>query len=284
MRSHIFRSSFVPLLATLLLLLIAGAVAQAPLPPGPGDVRVTSSMRPELRLMPGEARIFQLTLENTGDAASSVRVSQLDFRLDESGDPVDQPPSSLPISNASWVQAASQVEVPAASTVTLPVTVRVPQGVAAGTYWSLLLVEPNGATTVDRGAPEQGVRTTVTVNFRFGVTVLTHVGQPQQHDLVFRDPELVEDDLPGGRSLGVTIENPAHFLASSEVWLELYDPQGNLVRRVDGGTLRIYPGAARRHTFDLGSLGEEAYQAVVIADAGGDAVFGVRYDLDLSGE
>lgn len=270
-------------LLLLVSLLSTSTIAQA-LPEDLSTVRVTSSLRPELQISPGERRTHQLTLENTGAETVLVDVTKVDFQLDESGGLAYQPMGSQPASNASWIEVASRVEVPAATNISLPVAIQAPAGVEAGTYWSMLLVQPVDATRLDEDQSEDGVRTTVTVNFRFGVTVITHVGRPAEQHLLFRDPDLVQDQESGTSTVSVAIDNPTRFLASADVWLELYDVQGNMVLEVQGGTLRIYPTTSRRHTFDLGALEDQAYQAIVIADAGREAVFGVRYDLDLSAD
>lgn len=282
MHGSIFRFTFAPALA-ILFLLSASAQAQAPLPDDVDGVSVASSLRNVHQASPGETQVIEITLKNTGEAAAAATIVHVDFVLDDQGDPIERPLHSLATSNASWSEVASQVEVPARGTIDVPVTVEVPPDAEAGTYWSMLMVEPVG-TTVDQENVEAGVRTTVTVSFRFGVTLITNVGQPAERNLLFRDPALANDEASGTRTLSVTIDNPTRFLASTELWLELYDAQGNMVSEVQGGTLRIYPGMRRRHTFALGPLEAQAYQAVIIADAGRDAVFGVRYDLDLGSD
>ncbi|MEX2501752.1 MAG: hypothetical protein WD336_05200 [Trueperaceae bacterium] len=244
---------------------------------------MTSSLRHELQVSPSENRVVQLTLENTGDASATATIVQVDFLLDDQGDLIEQPLHALPTSNAAWLEVASQVEVPARSTIDVPVTLQVPRDAERGSYWSMLMVQPVG-TTVEQERVEEGVRTSVTVSFRFGVTLITHVGQPAEQNLLFRDPGLTHDEATGTHTFSVTIDNPSHFLASTEAWLELYDAQGNMVSEVQAGSLRIYPGMRRRHTFDVGTLDEQAYQAVIIVDAGRDDVFGVRYDLDLGSQ
>lgn len=271
-------------LAALLAPMVLASVgrAQAPLAEGFSAVRVTSSPRPELQLEPGESRTYDLTLENAGAAPVVVRVDQADFLVDETGGILYHPVASLPTSNASWIGVATQVEIAAASTIVVPVTIQVPSDVAPGTYWSLLLVQPADATRVDEGQEVDGVRTSVTVNVRFGVALITHVGGSEEPNLLFREPDLERDDVTQFGTLSVAIDNPGRYLAVADVWLELYDAQGNLVREVQGGSVRIYPGASRRPVFELGALEDRVYQAVVIADAGREAVFGVRYDLDVA--
>lgn len=266
--------------AVLIALTLASAVGFSQAPPVEfGDVRVTSALRPVLRVSPGEVRTHAITIENSRSEAVAVQVIRTDFTLDLDGQIVFHDPATQPASNAAWVAVASEVEVPARSTLDVPVTVDTPADAEPGTYWSMLLVEPAEATTTEEDQPAEGVRTSVRVRARFGVTLLTHVGEPAEASLLFRDPHLDHGD--GDATLTVTLENPTAFLASAEVWLELYDDQGEVVREVQADTLRIYPTLSRRRTFELGALEERAYQAVVIADAGREAVFGVRYDLDL---
>ena len=271
-------------IALLVLALIGSASAQAPLPADLSTARVTSSSRPEMRVQAGEIITHQLVLENTGPEPILVQISQADFRLDLDGSVVYEPTASLSASNASWVEVVSQVEVPAQGTRSVPVTIQVPADVEPGTYWSLIFAEPFDAMNVERQEGAGDVETTVTVSFRFGVTLITHVGQATERELLFRDPALTNDGVTGVDTISVTIDNSTRFLTPTDVWLELYDPQGNLVREVRGDTLRIYPESSRRHTFELGELDEGTYQAVIVADAGDDAVFGVRYDLDLSNQ
>lgn len=273
-----------PTILLLMLLSIGIGRAQDPLPSDLSAIRVTSSTRPELKVQPGEVLTHQVTLENTGQAPSLVDVSKVDFRLDMNGDVVFEQAGTLETSNAAWTEVASQVEVPPMSTYSLPVAIKVPTDVAAGSYWSLLFVEPVEAISTARQEGEGGVSASVTVNYRFGVTLITHVGEPAERVLLFHDPAVVRDEDSGTSSISVTIENTTRFIVAGEAWLELYDQQGSLVQQNARTAFRSYPGARIRETFDLGALEGETYQAVIIADAGSDDVFGVRYDLDLGSD
>ena len=280
LRSALIRSW----LAVVALLLVAsfpyGVRAQVP-PPDPGAVRVTSSLRPEIRLDAGRSDAYLVTVANSGPQDVDVRIAQEDFVVTESGDVRTLPVSSTATSNASWLEAASHVRVPAGGTASVPVALEVPNGASPGTYWSLLVLEPEDASGAEEVEDGGGVTTSITVKVRIGVSLITHVGEPSGGTLRFRDPAL-RDHGENEASLSVTIDNPDAFLAEADVWLELYDGAGAVVRRVDAEAARIYPGAALRRTFELGSLDAAGYQAVVIADAGDDRVYGVRYDLALT--
>lgn len=278
MKQLVVRRSATALVMTLTLLAIgAGWSQDAPL--DGIELRVSSPLRAVLTLAPGASGTYQLVVENDGVSTAVVDIEPADFELDDSGDVRQMPPRTHAASNAAWVDVASQVEVPAGASRTVPVGVRVPTDAAAGSYWSLLNVKPHRGTTFEEEANEGAVRTAVTIEFRYAVTVLTHVGEPSEQQLRFRDPQLTEGEHPATAALAVTVENAGRFVAAAEVWLELYDDQGGLVDRLEEERARIYPGGGLRHTFQLGQIGDAPHQAVIIADAGGEDVFGVRYDL-----
>ena len=271
------------LLTLLSLLALHAAFAQSALPPGAAHVKVTSALRSEFTASAGEVLAGWIAIENTGTAPAAVEVSQADFRLDEDGALAYEDAGSLPASNAPWIEVASRVDVPAGGSVDVPFTLRVPNDPDLhGTFWSLVQVEPVNPEVITREATEEAqVRTSIEVSFQYGVTVLTHIGEPAERKVLFEDPSFVMADDDGGDRLALTLHNPGTHLLAADLWLELYDDQGTLIARLEGGEKRLYPDAALRHEFDLGTLDERQYQAVVVADAGGDDVFGVRYTLDV---
>lgn len=269
-------------LTAVLLLVAAGLPAHTqPLPSAMGDITVTSSLRSEFRAAPGETLTGSLTVRNDGQQAAVVNIKQEDFLLDLVGQVQYQPQGSSPRSNRTWLTVPSQAQVPAGSSVTVPFTVRVPDDPELkGSYWSMIVVEPQEATTFqDDERGEDNVATAVTVSFRYGIAVLVHVGQPDEQVILFADPQFSGEE--GNFRLGLTLQNPGEFLLSARTWLELYDQRGALVRRVEGGEARLYPEASLLQHFELGALEPQRYQAVVIADAGGEQVYGVRYTLPV---
>lgn len=65
------------------------------------------------------------------------------------------------------------------------------------------------------------------------------------------------------------------------MYLELHDKSGTQVDRFGDQQRRLFPGTSVRQDFELGSLPPGEYTAVVIADAGGEDVFGTRYTLNV---
>ncbi len=81
--------------------------------------------------------------------------------------------------------------------------------------------------------------------------------------------------------LQVSLKNTGERLLNPSLSLELYDKSGTQVDRFEAQAERIFPGTSVRQDFELGNLSPGEYTAVVIADAGGEAVFGTRYTLNV---
>ncbi|HEX7004352.1 MAG TPA: hypothetical protein VF168_09210 [Trueperaceae bacterium] len=278
------RSVALPLALVVVALLSAAnvALAQSPDPTGLASVIVSSALRQEIRAVPGVVRHGSITLSNTGEADALVSISQADMGFSPEGEIEFLPSGKLDRSNAGWIDVAPQAVVPANSSLDVPFTIAVPDDPSLnGSYWSLLQVQPLDPSVVREQSADASVTTTINVRFQYSVTVLTHIGTPERNSIQFTDPLFAPDD-DGHYYLQVGLTNSGAFVVETGSWLELYDSDGMLVKRVEGQSARTYPGATDRLTFELGSLQHEVYQAVVVADAGGNSVFGARYNLDAT--
>jgi hypothetical protein len=265
----------------------AGAPAQANPPAqvaSPADttsVQLASPLRQVLSVAPGGSYKGEIVLVNGGNQAATVQVSQVDFLPTEEG--VGYPePGSLPRSNARWFEVSpGDVQIPAGEEVVVPYSIKVPNDPSlAGSYWSMILLTPSDAAGVQE-TQEGEVQTTVRTQFRYGVSVVTNLGDSGESGLSFENPQFVRPEDGAATHLQVSLQNTGERLLSPEVQLELYDESGAQVDRLEAQAERIFPGGSVRQDFELGTLAPGAYTAVVIADAGGEAVFGTRYTLNV---
>jgi hypothetical protein len=253
-------------------------------PPAPvSAVQLISPLRPVVTIVPGGSYQEALVLENSGDTGASVQISQVDY-LPDLTETLYPEPGSLPRSNAPWITLSrSEVELKAGEQVTVPYQIRVPDDPAlAGSYWSMILLEPSDAVNTRSTAEPGGVRTSVQTRFRYGVSVLTDLGSSGQSGLSFTEPVFVQPEQGNGYLLRVNLQNVGERVLEPEVWLELVDARGTRLGRIEGGEQRVFPGGAAQAQFSLGALPPGDYQALVIADAGGERVFGVRYTLNVA--
>ena len=134
---------------------------------------------------------------------------------------------------------------------------------------------PESSSADDDGDVSLGIRQV----FRYGIQMVTHIGNTGTRDLRFLTPQIQKDG--DARYLLVDAENIGERWLRSACTAELYDTKGNYVQEFDGGMLRMYPGTSVRFRVDLSTVEEGTYRALVILDCGDDDVFGASYTLKV---
>jgi hypothetical protein len=120
----------------------------------------------------------------------------------------------------------------------------------------------------------------VRTRLRYGVQMVTHIGDSGSRQLKFVGVELQRDD-DGSASLSVDVSNDGERGLRPELWVELFDGEGQSMGRFEAEQRRIYPGCSVRYRAPLAGVAPGAYRALVVADAGGDSLYGVELALEL---
>ncbi|HEU4628106.1 MAG TPA: hypothetical protein VFS08_00065 [Gemmatimonadaceae bacterium] len=226
---------------------------------------------------PGERYEGTLVVQNTTAEPQLARLYQTDYRFFADGRSLYEAPGSTARSNAAWVALpAAPVTIPAGETATIHYRVTVPVAPADslhGSYWSLIMVE-GAAPAVARADSRVALAPTV----RYAVQVVTHIGRTGAPSVEFTRPTATSA-ADGARFLEVDLGNAGDRAGRMQLTLELYGEDGR-----SAGTYRatrglVYPGASVRQRFALGELPAGTYRALLVADAGAEAVFGAQYTL-----
>jgi hypothetical protein len=240
--------------------------------PAHAQIAVTTPTLEEREVLPGEAYTGVVRVRNGGTATARARIYQNDYQPTIGGARWGAPGSHAR-SSAGWITVSAAVLTLApGEEAVVRYDVRVPQGVA-GTFWSVVMVE--GET--EPPARARGV--TVTPVVRFAVQLATHVGNAAAPELAFGAPSLVP--VPSGHRLALEVTNGGTRAGRVELRLELFHPDGTPAGTYEARRGLLYPGTALEQVFELGRLAPGPYRALVIADAGGDEVFGADYTLRL---
>lgn len=246
------------------------------------EVTVVGGLTREVTLNPHRQMEGRLILRNTGNQPREVRVYQTDYLFWADGRNQYGEAGSTPRSNAPWiVHTPVQVTVPPRATESVLYTVQAPPDEdLRGTYWSMMMVEPIAPETLEPPKPEEGqVVIGIRSVMRYGIQMVTHIGDTGRRELRFVERELVvEEDK---RVLRLDVENTGERWLRPLLWVELYDEQGVSLGRFEGGRLRIYPDCSVRYRVDLTGVPAGKYTALVVADNGDEHVFGARYVLEM---
>jgi hypothetical protein len=230
----------------------------------------------EENVRPGTTYSGSITVTNLGDQVATASVYLNDVEFDGSRQAYLEA-GSLARSNAGWIELElGSVQLEGGESGSFGYTVNVPDDPDLhDSYWSILMVEnvPTGEAT-----PGQGLQ--IRSLTRYGVYLVTSMSEQTPIELTFAEPAL---RLNGdeGASFSVSIANSGAWLVRPESYLDLYDGNGAHIGRVDGARALIFPGGQVERRYPLGRLAAGTYTAIVLVDAGGEAVFGARYTLQV---
>jgi hypothetical protein len=258
-----------------LALLVAG-LSQA-------GVYLNSDMTQEKLAGPGESYRGTIVLKNADDAPAEAKVYQTDYSFAADGSNLYGEPGRLPRSNAKWISLSRElVTVPAKGTERIDYEVTVPAGKGAGlsgSYWSMIMVEPITKQSRESAAavPEGTVQVIQTM--RYGVQVVTQIGNTGTTNLTFANPQLIKQE--GKRLFAIDVTNTGERSLRPGLWLELYTEAGNPVGKLQGEARRLHPGTSVRFLIDLGQTPNGKYLGMVAADGTGDNLFGANVELEL---
>lgn len=252
--------------------LLAPRVAQA-------GISVEGSLTEDRIARPGESYRGAIAVRNNGHEPVEVMLYQTDYAFWADGRNQYGEPGSMPRSNARWVRLGQQqFLIQPGAVINAPYEVNVPDDQRlSGSYWSMIMVEPLSPRESSTRPRKEALQLTQVI--RYAVQIATDIGTAGRRTLAFVNP--VQSDRGGERRLSVDVENTGEHYLRPQLWMELYDAQGRAIRRIDSEKKRIYPGTSARFSFDLSALAAGRYRALIIADSGGDDLFGTQMSLEL---
>jgi hypothetical protein len=248
-------------------------------------VSVAGSLTHERETQPGTIYEGSITVVNSDLAVQEVEAYQTDYLFFADGTSLYDQPGTDERSNAAWIKLGPhRLAVPPGGSSTIRYTLTVPDSAGlAGTYWSLIMVEPIEKRSLEASLADDGrVQLGINQVVRYGVQIVTHIGITGQRSLAFINTDLIRDGA--ARTLSIDIGNTGQRLLRPTVWVELYDTEGRNVSNYDAGRMRVYPAASARFNVDLSDARPGDYKAVIVADCGGEDVFGATHSITLRDE
>jgi hypothetical protein len=244
-------------------------------------VSVLGGLTHQMSLAPGERKEGTIQLYNRDDVAARVRISQTDYAFFADGRTLYDEPGSSNRSNAGWIDVSPlNVTIPPKETVSIFYEITAPGDPGlAGTYWSIIMVEPIAETGMGvRGQDGKVVLGLQTV-IRYAVQIISDIGETGSSTISITDNKVLVRD--GKTLLQADVANVGERWLSPSVWTEFYDKDGRYVGRFDSNRQRVLPSCSVRHFFDLTSVPRGTYTALFVVDNGDDRVFGTTYEVRL---
>lgn len=243
------------------------------------NITVVSGLSERTVVNPGESWSGSILLLNNGSETASARLFQTDYRFSAGGEAHYDSPGTQERSNASWIRL-DQTRITLAPGEQAPVGFRgtVPDDPdLTGTYWSVIMVEPENPEAAPDPESDQsvGIRTLV----RYAVQVISDISDTGSREVKFLDRRLVRRGEE--QVLEVDVANVGEQLLRPQVKVELFDESGGRRGRFQTDHVRLFPGTSARFRVPLTGMDPASYRALVLVDDGSDDVFGAQYRLHL---
>ncbi len=229
---------------------------------------------------PGDTYKGSILIKNTGTELQEVKVYQTDYLFFFDGRNIYGKPGKTPRSNADWLGfSPHRLVIGPGDTSRVNYTIKVPNDPnLVGTYWSSLMVEGVPKSSPLSSQPERGkTKVGITQIFRYNIQMVTHIGDTGERKLKFLKTKLLKETEK--RVLQLDMENTGQRWLRPLLWVELYDTTGTYLGKFEGGKKRIYPGTSVRFKVDLTNVPKGTYKTLIVADCGGDYIFGANYTL-----
>ncbi len=246
------------------------------------ELSVVGSLTYEYTVEAGVTKDGVIELSNTGDKPQEYKVYQTDYSFYADGRVLYGDPGKLPRSNASWITLSpKQGVIPPKQSVRVAFSVRAPDDATlAGTYWSVIMVEPIAEGSAESSAPGGG-QPAIGINevMRYAIQVVTHFGETGKRSVKFAKLRL--ENEAGLKTLVAEVENTGERMLRGHFWVDLFDANGAHVGKFEGNGRRLYPQTSAAYQADLAGVPNGSYKALVVVDCGGADIFGVNVNLVL---
>lgn len=241
------------------------------------QISILGEMTHEKNAMPGEVYQGTLTIQNSGDKIESMRIYQTDFSFQSDGTNNYDEPGTLPRSNATWISySPKQASIQPHETANINYYITVPEdNELIGTYWSMMMVESIPEIPTEEPTGDLAIR----VVMRYGIQMITNIGDTGTRKLKFIKPELIKEG--DYKFFRIDIENIGERWLRPKVWVELYTIEGVSCGTYNGTQSRIYPNTSTRFKIDISDVKSGIYKALFVADCGEENLFGANYTLEI---
>ncbi len=244
-------------------------------------VRLNSSLTREYNVRKGEKYNDQFVLVNTGEEDEVIDLYIKDYSFNAEGQSFYLKPGKLTRSNSSWIELSSdKVILPGGVKRKISYKLNIPDKKnLKGTYWSLLMVEPQKSNIFQPLTVNKEENFNIRQNFRYGIQIITHIGNSGKSELKFTDPKIIKDREE--YTFCIDCHNIGERWLRPKIRLALYSLKGKKIKEFYGRKMRLFPGTSIRQKIEMTGLKADNYKAILIADGGNNQVFGSRYELEL---
>ena len=247
------------------------------------QISVRSQLSHDEFTSPGGMYEGSILIRNDTDEFQQAKIYKTDYLFQADGSNYFGEPGDLERSNADWIElGTSTTMVPPHDAITVNYRVNVPVSTPLeGSFWSVIMVEGVPKSSPESNDNDDSEESLGVIQVtRYGVQVATHIEGTGGVQLEISETALTSTP-ENGTMLQMSVSNNGDKMVRPDVWVELYNTEGDAKGLRDGVPHRLYPGTSVKQSIKLGNLKPGSYRALVIMDAGDDEVFAAEFTLNI---
>lgn len=217
------------------------------------------------KLNPGEKKQIQIILINDSDSKEQVNLKLANYACNSDGEHFYDEDYlndliKYPRSNKSWIDhGLSQIYLEPRETRNIYYTIHVPNDdTLVGSYWSILLIEPQG-TTLSKDTVNEGF--SLQIKIRYAHHIIASIGDATPKLKILKK-EIKE--INGKPFLCLHVLNEGNLFFEPNLTLKLYDDNGKLEATLKSQSERLYPGNSQCFLLNVETLSEEKLKGKLI--------------------
>lgn len=224
----------------------------------------------------------KISIENTSNEPQSIKLFLQDFGYQSDGTIQYTVPDTNPKSNAEWIKMNTNlINLKPKQKTEVLYEITVPKQISqAGSYWSVIIVEP--VDNIKPSNEKEGVNITSIV--RYAIQIITDLdSEKAKPDLKFEGVKIEKEDKL--QILKIAVANEGNLYCKLSVTIEIYNKKnGEKVGTFTSLPMGLLPQNSKSFHIDISKMPPEKYNAVLIATDSDENAFALNVELEIKND
>lgn len=224
----------------------------------------------------------KISIENAGQQIQDVKLFLQDITYQSNGSIQYSAPDTNSKTNAGWIQLNTNfISLKPKEKTEVFYEITVPAQINdAGSYWSVIIVEPVEKIKVNN--EKQGINITSIV--RYAIQIITDVdSENAKPNLKFEEVKIEKEQEK--RILKIAISNDGTLYCKSTATIEIYNKKnGQKLETFSSLPMGLLPQTSKSFHIDITKMPPEKYNAVIIATDEDENAFAINVELEVKND
>lgn len=230
----------------------------------------------------GQVYKGKIAIENTGSKPQSVKIFLQDFSYQANGTISYTNPHTNETTNTDWIKLnTNYITLKGKEKTEVYYEITVPNQLPkAGSYWSVIIVEP--VEDIKPSDSKQGVNITSIV--RYAIQVITdYDSEKVKPDLKFESVKIEKEE--GKQVVKIAIANKGDIYCKPTASIEIYNRKtGQKMGVFSSQAMGLLPRTSKLYPIDIGKIPPDQYNAVIIATDEDENAFALNVELEVKND